>query len=810
MAEIRLTIPEAQQRAMARLQAGNLVEAETLYKTILDANPDDPDALHMLGVIEHRRGRHKDAVRLIDQALAIKPDFAEALNDRGSVLVASNRPQEALASYDHALAIKPQYVEALYNRGYILDALNRHQEALASYDQALAIKPDFAEALNNRGGALAALDCQREALASYDQALAIKPKYAEALNNRGNALVALNCQQEAVASYDHALAIKPDFAEALNNRGGALYKMNRWQEALESYDRALAIKPKYAEALNDRGNALVALNRKREALASYDQALAIKPKFAQALYNRGNALRELYRWQEALESYDQALAINPDYADALNGRGRALRAMNRWQEALESYDQALAINPDHADAKFGKCMAELPVLYADELEIARRRAAYQEQLTALCEEIDRGRTRADLAKIVGSNQPFFLAYQGYNDRELQARYGSLVCRIMAERYPPAALAPPPGPDEPVRVGVVSGYFWWHSIWKIPIKGWISQFDRRRFRVFGYHTDDRNDSVTKEAFDICDHFVQGRMSLDRWRQTILSDAPHVLLYPDIGMDMHSAALAAQRLAPVQCIALGHPDTSGFPTLDYFLSSDLMEPTDGQDHYTEQLVRLPNISVFYEPIVTEPVSLVRADVGLRPTSTVFWCGQSLFKYLPQFDQVFARIAKESCDCQFAFIQYQNGPHVTELFKWRLERAFAALGLRADDYCIFLPRLDRNKFVAAIGLCDVVLDSIGWSGFNSTLEGLAHDLPIVTMPGPLMRGRHTMAVLKMMGVTETITETIDDYVSVAIRLARDAPWRMAVKGRIATNKHRVYRDSTCISALEEFLNRVARRGS
>jgi predicted O-linked N-acetylglucosamine transferase (SPINDLY family) len=512
------------------------------------------------------------------------------------------------------------------------------------------------------------------------------------------------------------------------------------------------------------------------------------------------------RWQEALENYDRALAIKPDYAEALSGRGRALVLMNRREEAIESYERALAINPEHADARFGLCMAELPVLYADETEIASRRAAYQKRLEALCEDADRGRIPGDLAKGVGLNQPFFLAYQGYNDRDLQALYGTLVCRLMAQRYPPAVLASPPAPDEPVRVGVVSGHFRWHSIWKIPIKGWISQFDRRRFRVFGYHTNSQNDTTTEEAIDMCDRFVQGSMSLDRWRQAILTDTPHVLLYPDIGMDPLSAALAAQRLAPVQCMSLGHPNTSGYPTLDYFLSSNLMEPADGQNHYTEKLVRLPNLSIYYEPFTTWPVSLARANVGLRPTTTVFWCGQSLFKYLPQFDHVFARIAKEAGDCQFAFIQ-AIGTHVTALFKRRLEQAFASVGLRADDYCIFLPRLNRHQFAAANGLCDVVLDSIGWSGFNSTLESLAHDLPIVTMPGPLMRGRHTLAVLEMMGVTETITETIADYISVAVRLARDAPWRKAVKARIAANKHRIYRDSTCISALEEFLSRAAR---
>ena len=776
MNEIGHTISEAMQQAMARLQAGDIGDAETLCKKILDANPDHPDVLHMLGVIEHLRGRYNEAVRLLDRALAIKPDFAEALYARGNALAALRLYQEAMASYSQALAIKPDFAEVLYYRGYILGVLNRQQESLESYDRALAIKPD----------------------------------YAEALNDRGTALITLSRLDEALASYDRALAINPNFVEAMYNRGYTLSSLGRQEEALESYDQALAIKPDFAEALHNRGNTLVALNRQQEALASYDRALAIKPKFAEALYNRGGPLSEMNRWQEALESYERALAIKPDYVDALNDRGRVLRAMNRRQEALESYGRALAVNPDDAITKFGSCMAELPVLYADEPEIARQRAAYQQRLSALCDDIDRGTLRGDLANIVGANQPFLLAYQGYNDRDLQVRYGALVCRIMAERYSRAALALPPGPKEPVRIGIVSGHFRWHSVWKAPIKGWISQLDRGQFRVSGYYTGSQNNSTTKEAIAMCDRFVQGPMSLDRWRQTILSDAPHILLYPEIGMDRLSTALAAQRLAAVQCVSWGHPDTSGFPTLDYFLSSDLMEPSDGQECYTEQLVRLPNLSIYYEPFNTSPVSFARADVGLRPTSTVFWCGQSLFKYLPQFDQVFARIAKESGDCQFAFIQYAIGTQVTELFKQRLERAFAAVGLRADDYCIFLPRLNRHQFAAANGLCDIVLDSIGWSGFNSTLESLAHNLPIVTMPGPLMRGRHTLAILKMMGVTETITETIDDYISVAIRLARDLPWRMAVKDQIAANKHRIYRDSACISAMEEFLNRAARPGN
>jgi len=788
-----------------------LEEALESYDKALAIKPDYPDALNNRGNALGALNRQPEAVESYDKALAIKPDDAEALYNRGIALGALNRLREALESYDRALAIRPDHAQALYNRGIALAALNRRQEALQSYDKALALKPNDADALNNRGITLAALGRQPEALESYDKALALKPNDVDALNNRGTALAALNRQREALDSYDKALALKPDDAEALNNRGIALAALNRGQEALESYDKALALKPNDPDALSNRGIALGALNRHPEALESYDKVLAIKPDHAQALYNRGIALAALNRRPEALESYDKALALKPDYAEALYNRGFVLAELNRGQEAVESYDKALAISPEYyAEVRFARCMAQLPVVYMSELEITRQRAAYEDCLRVLCDDVDRHPTRADLAKGIGSSQPFYLPYQGYNDRDLQCRYGAMVCRIMAERYPPVALGDPPRQDEPIRLGIVSGYFRDHSNWKIPIKGWVSQLDRRQFRIFAYHTGTERDAETGIAAGSCEHFVQGPMTVDRWRQTILADAPHVLLYPEVGIDPVSVQLAAQRLAPVQCTSWGHPETSGFPTLDYYLSSDLMEPPDGQDHYSERLVRLPNLSIYYEPIGSRSAPVARADLGLRPAATAYWCGQSLFKYLPQFDQVFPRIAQQVGDCQFAFIEYQKGSAVTDQFRERLARAFAAHGLRAADHCVFLPRLDHPRFVAAIGCCDIVLDSIGWSGANSTLESLSSDLPIVTMTAPFMRGRHSMAILEMMGVTDTIAPTVDDYVSTAVRLARDDAWRAAVKRNIAANKNRVYRDRSCISALAAFFDRVTRRGA
>jgi predicted O-linked N-acetylglucosamine transferase (SPINDLY family) len=722
----------------------------------------------------HHQGRLAEADRLYAAVLASRPDNFDALQMRGLIKLSNGEHAEALRLVAAAMKLRPTSPQVLLNHGLVLNALDRHEEALASFDLALRRKA----------------------------------KYAEAHNNRGAALAALGRDEEALASYQRALVLKPQYPEALANMAGVLKSLGRHDEALASVERAIALKPNYAKAHNQRGTILDALKRPTEAMASYDAALALDPRSAEPLNNRAVVLRGLNRHDEALDSLDKALAVNPFYAQALYNRGALLSDLNRPRDAVASYNAAVNAKPDFAEARLAAAIAELPVIYSTEAEIDERRAAYHERLSALTGDYEAGHGGGDWSKAVGPNQPFYLAYQGRNDRELQSLYGALACRIMASRYAQPPMAPPPAPGEPIRVGIVSGFFYEHSNWKIPIKGWLSQLDRDKFRLYGYHTGIKTDGETAYAASLCTRFVHGARTLDAWRDAIIADAPHVLIYPEVGMDAVSVRLAAQRLAPVQCNSWGHPDTSGFPTLDYYFSSDLMEPPQAQEHYSEALVRLPNLSIYYEPPVNAPVAISRAELGLREGVTAFWCGQSIYKYLPQYDEIFARIAHEAGDCQFVFLAHQGAKAVTDIFQARLETAFATYGRKAAAHCVILPRLSRERFAAAIGQCDVVLDSIGWSGCNSTLESLALNLPVVTLPGEFMRGRHSAAILHMMDVTETIAENADGYVAIAARLAQDTAWREAIGAKFAANKEKLSRDRDCIVALEDFLERAARQ--
>ncbi len=717
------------------------------------------------------------------------------------------RLHEAERLYAAVLAAEPEHAGALHHLGVAKAQQGKLEEAIRLIRRAVDREPRSAEAHNDLGVALESVKRYEEALPCYERALELREGYAQASFNLGNALQALERHDEAVPRYEHALDLAPDYAEARNNLGKSLFALGRHEEAVAQFTRALAANPRYAEAEQNFAHALDGLGRYAEALEHARRALALKPHSAKAHNAAGNALRKLNRFPEAIRHFERAISLEPSYAEAHYNLAGLFKELGRRAEATRHYEHALAIRPDLAEARFGLCMVELPVLYRNEAEIAERRSAYEDRLIALRDEVESDRTPGDLVDGVGSNLPFYLAYQGLVDRDLQSIWGRLACGIMAARFPPARVSAPPGPGERVRVGVVSAFFRWHSVWKIPLRGWLTQLDRRRFQVFGYCTSGEHDSETIAAAALCDRFVRGPLPLARWREAILADAPHVLLYPEIGMDGPSAQLAALRLAPVQCNSWGHPVTSGFPTLDYYLSGDLMEPPDGQEHYTERLVRLPNLSVYYDPVEIASAEIERSEIGLRAGATAFWCGQSLYKYLPQYDQIYPRIAREAGDCQFVFIEYRHGAEVTDLFRQRLRRAFKASGLNADDHCVFLPSLDRARFIGAIGCCDVFLDSIEWSGCNSTLESLVHNLPIVALEGRLMRGRHSAAILRRMGVAETLARSLDEYVALAGRLAREREWRESVGARVAANKHRVYRDRSCITALEEFLEEAVR---
>jgi predicted O-linked N-acetylglucosamine transferase (SPINDLY family) len=379
---------------------------------------------------------------------------------------------------------------------------------------------------------------------------------------------------------------------------------------------------------------------------------------------------------------------------------------------------------------------------------------------------------------------------------------------MAANYPKwvAPLSMPPlKENNKIRIGYVSAYLHSYSgtLW---LTGWLRYCEspskmlreRQNFEIYCYYIGNEPDAVTQQFQDYSDVFHHIPHNLEAACEQIISDQLHILVFPEIGMNPQTMQMAALRLAPVQCVAWGHPVTSGLPTVDYFLSSDLMEPENAQEHYSETLIRLPNIGVSYPKPYVPPVTKTRGDFQLRDDAVIYLCCQAPYKYLPQYDFILTEIAHRVPQAQFVFIR-------GELLKPRLARAFAAAGLKSEDYCVFLTIPERFDYLMINLLSDVYLDTFTWSGGNTTLEAIACNLPVVTCPGEFMRGRHSYSFLKMIGVTDTIAQNEVEYIDIAVKLGLDPAWRRNIAQRMSESHDRLYDDTTCVAGLETFYKQV-----
>jgi tetratricopeptide (TPR) repeat protein len=346
-------------QGMALHAQGRLRDAERTYRRVLQQQPRNCVAVHMLGLVALQTGRSETAARLIGKAIALQPDYVDAYNNLGLALQELGRHAAAIDNYDKAIMLRPDDADLHSNRGLALEALARWDEALASYDKAIALRPKFPEAHNNRGNALQSLQRPEEAVAAHATAVALRPDIAAAHYNHANALRLVGRFAEAVACYERAITRQPDYAAAYNNRGLALQALLRWEDAVASYDRAIACQPSLAEAYNNRGTALQGSQRLDDALASYDSAIALRPGYAEAYNNLGTTLQSLKRPKEAVQDYSRALKLAPDFPEAYQNRACSLYDLQRSEQALADFDTAIGLRPNYAEAYNNKAVCLL-------------------------------------------------------------------------------------------------------------------------------------------------------------------------------------------------------------------------------------------------------------------------------------------------------------------------------------------------------------------------------------------------------------------------------------------------------------------
>lgn len=755
-------------QAMNAHQQGQLAIAETLYKEILQTEPQHVDALHFLGVLKNQTGELELAVDLIRQSIKLHPDN----------------------------------VAAHSNLGVTLQALNRIDEALLSYAEVLRLTPDNLPILSTQGNLLMMINCPEQALVSYDKALSIQPNGIDILLSRATALQKLNRHAGALKDYDRIIMLDASHAEAWFGRANVLYQLKHFVEAVNSYDRSLAMNPKSAQAFYNRGIALRDLNRIEEAISSYQQALVIKSDYAEVHNNLGTLLKKQDRYSEAEASFRQAIVIQPEYAGAYCNLINHLLDQGQISEAKAELKSALTIIPESLELHFQQLLMTLQIMPKTAAESALVPAQFDNALTELTNWLAVSEIRQEtLRKSTLLSLPFLLAYRAGNHVERLSRFGDLISVASDSGMAKTAR-------KKTKMVVISHHFRRHSVWDVITRGLLVNLDRNRFELVLYHLGSIEDQETTFAQSLADEWrdTHTMSNLNDWLSALNQDAPDIIFYPEIGMDPISARLASHRIAPLQIASWGHPVTTGFPTIDLYFSGALLESPEADAHYRERLIRLPGTGCCTTPfnVTPEPLPELEAQLAIRP-GVRFVIAQTLYKFEPADDALYADIAKAVGDSVFILLRGFDNAWAMDQLVARLEQTFIARGLNPKQYLWVIPWQPLEKFHGLLDLCDVYLDCPSFSGYTTAWQAVHRGLPIVTLEGEFMRQRLAAGLLRKIGITDTIASSREDYVKLAVKLAeecRDPISRQARRDALKVAAPKADNDISVVRAFEQMV--------
>ena len=393
---------------------------------------------------------------------------------------------------------------------------------------------------------------------------------------------------------------------------------------------------------------------------------------------------------------------------------------------------------------------------------------------------------------------FYLAYHGRNNRSLMQNIAELYIGVCPKlTYQAKHCQSKQGEKRDVlRIGFLSSYFRDHTIGKL-IRGIIQYLSRDLFEVIVFRSPGKGDHRSEIIDRAADKVVSLHKKLERDWEVIEDEELDILFYPDIGMDPYTSFLSFARLAPVQAVSWGHPDTTGIPNIDYFISSELLEIPDASNHYTEQLIRLPNLPTYYfRPEVPEQ-SFIRNDYGLPDKGHLYVCPQTLFKFHPEFDDTLGELLRRDPDGRLVLIEYKTRGYWKRLLYERFNRAFPDV----IDHVIFIPHMPHEKYLGLLILADALLDIPTFSGGNSSFEALAMGAPIITWPHDFMRGRVTAGLYKQMGLNKLIATDANAYLTLALRLAQDPDFKHRMQADINANVYKLYERHEVVREMESF---------
>ena len=652
------------------------------------------------------------------------------------------------------------------NQARFQEAVRQHQanrlaEAAALYQQVLSLQPEHADARYLFGMLLKQSGRDDEAIAQLQHAIAANSGHLEAHQALGNLYLKQGSVNDALGSFHRALQIRPGHFAALNGLGLALTRADRLDEAVTTLLQAINSQPQESIAHFNLGVAYQKQDLIEQAEAAYRHALALKPDDVETHFNLGVLYQEQQLPERAVACYRQALHLQPDFSPAYYSLGTMLYAAGKIEAWLENFRQFQShTGPSAMLAVYGLQACQ----YLGEIE------QQQEYLDGLLGGAYAFGSDTDAIDRLEEVLPLFLYFDFPQERllALYRQYNQLCKRV----YQPRLLLPPHIPGGKIRLGYLSGDLRDHVMGKMMYQT-ISRHDRNQFAVHCYSLSARQDAWTENFRAVSDRFVD-LANLDPRRAALRIAEDNLDILVDLSTHTQGAveAILALKPARVQITHIASAGVVGLDSIDFKLTDHYADTPANQVHLLERLLPMQGCVFPFRHIEPANSREYRRDkLGISKQAVVLGTFVNLIKLSSRCLALWRQVLEALPDAMLAF-----SPINQEARSGYLRRLEAA-GIAANRMIFIPPGKDEAHNQARYSIVDMALDTLPYGGVNGTLEALDMGVPVVTLCGERHGERTSYSILTNVGVTATIARSEQEFVDIAVRLARDAAFRAGV---------------------------------
>lgn len=723
-------------RAEKLLRAGKLDEMDQVCRALLEKAPNAAEAHRFLGLAEFMRGRFPEAEAHVRRALALQADLAAAHDNLSLYLLRMGRPVEAEAAARRALSFQPNLANASHNLGLALRAQRRFAEAEPPLREAIVLAPNDAEVWNDLAAVMEQLHRVPESAVALKRALQLRPDFSLAKQNLQRVEVLLSELKKPGGSENfRAQPLAGDHSSAAeeNNLGVELLAQGRLAAAEAAFRRASRLAPELAEIWFNIGKALQGQEKLAEAEEYFLRAVKLRPAWAEAYVHLGFLQYSQRRLKDAEAAYRRALGLQPDHVEALNSlAANILTNQGRFDEARKAYQHALALEPAHSS-----CHSNF----------------------LLNEQYSPGVTLAGIAGVHAE-------WERRHAAPLRSTWGPFTQTR--------------DPDRPLRLGFVSGDFYYHpvGVFLAPV---LERLDRKNWFTVCYASQSQNDKLTtrlKNAAGLWQNVYD--LGNDALAERIGEDQIDLLFDLSGHTGRNRLLTFARRPAPVQLTWMGYVGTTGLSAMDYLIADRFHVPGGFEAHYREKVLRMPDSYLCFEPPAYAPP--VGPLPALAAGHVTFGCLNNTAKINPAVVEVWAEIMRRVPSSRLVLKYHWLDD---EGLRKRLSDLFAAQHI-APERLELLGSTPHGDQLRQYNRIDLALDPFPYSGGLTTLEACWMGAPVLTCPGDTFAGRHSFSYLSNIGITETVAANLTEYVDRAVNLAGDlkklAELRRGLRPRMA----------------------------